>query len=113
MGGDTAASAKDLLHGVQVVIQEIGACAAAVALHDHIMYGEAGQAEQLLAVEIDRKPDLRRIIDPLPLAARDDGGDFRVVVEPDIDAVVLKPRPCAPPVAQEVLGTNGWEFSAG
>jgi hypothetical protein len=60
---------------------------------------EAGPAEQLLAVEVDRKPELRRIVDPLPLAAGDDGGDFRVIVDPDIDAVVLEPRPRAAPVA--------------
>jgi hypothetical protein len=63
------------------------------------MQGEAGPAEQLLAVEIDRKPELRRVVDPLTLAARDDGGDFRVVVEPDINAVPLEPGPYATPVA--------------
>ena len=99
MGGDTAAPAEDLLHSIQVVGQEISARAPAVALHDHAMHGEAGPAEQPLAVEIDRKPELRRIVDPLPLAARDDGGDFRVVVEPDINAVAFEPGPYTAPVA--------------
>ena len=99
VGGHIAAPAKDLLHSIQVVVQEIGAGAAAVQLHDRGMQGEAGEAEQLLAVEIDRKPELRGIVDPLPLATRDDGGDLRVVVDPDINAVVLEPRPRAAPVA--------------
>ncbi len=113
MGEHIAAPAIDLLHGIQVVVQEIGAGAAAVALHDHAMQGEAGQAEQLLAVEIDRKPDLRRIVDPVPLATRDDGGGFREVVEPDIDAVALEPRPCAPQSPNRCSVPNGCEFSAG
>jgi hypothetical protein len=58
VGGHVAAPAKDLLDGIQVIVQEIGARAAAVALHDHAMQGEAGPAEQLLAVEINRQPEL-------------------------------------------------------
>ena len=74
MGGHIAAPAKDLLHSIEVIGQEIGARAAAIALHDHAMHSEAGPAEQPLAVEIDRQPELRRIVDPLSLPTRDDGG---------------------------------------
>lgn len=46
---DTAAPAKDLLHSIQVVVEEIGARAAAVALYNRAIHGEAEQAEHLPA----------------------------------------------------------------
>ena len=49
----------------------------------------------------------------MPLATRDDRGGFREVVEPDIDAVVLKPCPGAGPVAQGMLGAEGPRIQRG